>query len=273
VRRGPAEGTLDRALERQAVAAGVELLLGRPARGLPHGGIVSHGPRGTGAGRGGAGGAEMIAAGYVGRTDMADGAFGVFSDAVAPGGYAYLLVWGGRATVATCMVRDFRRVRGYLERTVAFFQARLGLTLREARRFGGFGGTAGGRVRLRHGDVLYAGEAAGLQDALFGFGIRCALVSGHLAGVAAAGRDPASYERACARRLGPYARASLVNRFLYDRAGSLAPLALVRALSSTGEPREWLRRYYGGRWWTRLLHPLARRWAGRGHRAGAGSAR
>lgn len=252
VRRGSGEGTLDRSLERQARASGVELSLGETVTEPPAAGVVTSGPRRT----------DMIVAGYVGRTGMADGAFGVMSDAIAPGGYAYLLIWGGHATLAICVVREFRSATRYLRRAAAFFRARVGLALHDARAYGGFGGVAGG-IRLRSGNTLFAGEAAGLQDALFGFGIRCALVSGHLAGRSWAAGDPAAYERACRARLGPFVRAAVVNRFLYDGGGVRAQLHLLRGLAATSRPREYLRRYYAARWWTPLIHPVAAWWARR----------
>jgi len=48
------------------------------------------------------------------------------------------------------------------------------------RPFGGFGNLYTGQA-VRKGRLLYTGEAAGFQDALFGFGLRYAMLSGHLA--------------------------------------------------------------------------------------------
>lgn len=104
VRRGTEEGSLDRSLERQAVAAGVTIEHEHLVQHHPEGGIVAHGPRRV----------DAIAVGYVFETDRADGAFAAVSDEIAPGGYAYLLICGGRATVATCMFDDFHNDKLYL---------------------------------------------------------------------------------------------------------------------------------------------------------------
>lgn len=45
------------------------------------------------------------------------------------------------------------------------------------------------------GPRMYVGEAAGFQDALFGFGLRYALTSGHLAGRAVGSRNGFESER------------------------------------------------------------------------------
>lgn len=179
VRRGTEAGTLDQALKAQAVAAGVDMEFGKTVEHLPDGGIVANGPRGV----------DAIAVGYVFATDRSDSAFGAVSDDLAPGGYAYLLICRGRATLATCMFADFHNDKEYLARTVRFFESAVGITPGEARSFGGFGNMPAA-PHVRRGNLLFAGEAAGLQDALFGFGMRYALTSGHLAGRALIRRDP-----------------------------------------------------------------------------------
>ena len=64
VRRGATEGTLDVSLRRQAEGAGVEIRFGTAREHLPEGGIVAHGPHR----------ADVVAAGYVFKTDPPDGA-------------------------------------------------------------------------------------------------------------------------------------------------------------------------------------------------------
>ncbi|MEX2472815.1 MAG: hypothetical protein WEA34_11575, partial [Gemmatimonadota bacterium] len=244
VRRGTEEGSLDRSLERQAVAAGVTIEHEHLVQHLPEGGIVAHGPRRV----------DAIAVGYVFETDRADGAFAAVSDEIAPGGYAYLLICGGRATVATCMFDDFHNDKLYLERTVDLFRSRVGITLRNERRFGGFGNMSA-EPHLRRDALLFAGEAAGLQDALFGFGMRYAMVSGHLAGKAYASGDLDRYEADCRERLLGFVRSASVNRYLYRRGGDRRYRYLVRGLCR-GDARTWLRRHYVGGWWSPLLYPL-----------------
>ncbi|MGE0124474.1 MAG: NAD(P)/FAD-dependent oxidoreductase [Dehalococcoidia bacterium] len=247
VRRGTDAGSLDQALKTQALAEGVEIQFGQNVERLPDGGIVAHGPRRV----------DAIAVGYVFPTDRRDGAFGAVSDDLAPAGYAYLLICQGRATLATCMFADFHNDKQYLARTVEFFERNVGVRVRDATRFGGFGAMAADPT-VRRGRILIAGEAAGLQDALFGFGMRYALVSGHLAGRAWADGDLAAYEEAYRRRLRPWIRAAAVNRYAYGRFGARGYRALVRRVCRASDPRAWLRRHYAPRWWTPLVYPFAR---------------
>lgn len=261
VRRGRDLGTLDRSLEQQAIECGATIECSHALDRLPDGGIVAHGPRR----------ADVIASGFVFETDAADGAYAAVSDSLAPGGYAYLLVCGGRGTIATCLFDDFHNERRYLTQTVDFFDRHVGIKMQAARHFGGFGNLAWD-APLQRGRLLFAGEAAGLQDALFGFGMRYAMMSGHLAGRAFAEDMPERYAIACRKQLLPFVRTAFVNRALYSRGGDRGYQRLIAHLSRLPDSRPWLRRYYTGRWWTPLLYPLAQWDVRRRHQQSLGHA-
>ncbi|MGH9367363.1 MAG: NAD(P)/FAD-dependent oxidoreductase [Thermoanaerobaculia bacterium] len=250
VRRGQAEGTLDQRLKEQALRAGVEIRFCDPVTRLPQGGIVAGGPRGP----------DAIAVGYVFETDRADGIFGVLSDRLAPKGYSYLLVARGRGTVAACLFDDFHREKLYLERTLAFFRQKAGLAMRHPQLFGGTGNVLLPST-ARHGEILFAGEAAGFQDALWGFGMRLAMLSGHLAARALLAGTPAEYDGLWRRRLGDLLKVSIVNRYAFSRMGDRGYVRLMRSIGRAGDAREWLRRHYAPSLGKRLLFPIARRTA------------
>jgi len=249
VRRGVESGSLDQGLKRQALAHDIELHFGTA---LPEAasGIRATGPRGS----------YAIVVGYVFRTTLPDALVGVLSDRLAPKGYAYLVTAGGRATLACCIFADCANYRGYLDRTVAFFQARTGIDLAGAQRFGGTGNVRlPATARRNGGGTLLAGEAAGFQDALWGFGLRYAMVSGHLAARALLERDPGSYDRRWRGRFGGLMRASLVNRYLFARLGDRGYDAFLRRLGAAEDAREWLRRHYAPSVWKDLWYLLLRR--------------
>ena len=248
VRRGCSPGTLDSSLKEQALSRGVEIRLGDRTDPADRPEIVSHGPRGCAA----------VAVGYVFETDMADGVFGVLSDDLAPKGYSYLLVRGGFGTVAVCLFSDFPGQKRYLAATVEFFQKRAGLKMRNPAAFGGTGQVFPPASALQEG-ILLAGEAAGFQDALWGFGIRYALLSGHLAARSLSAGRPEDYDALWRTRFGGLLKTSFVNRFFYARMGHPGYRWLMRALRRTRDPREWLRRFYAPRLWKRALFPLAAR--------------
>ena len=248
VRRGPEPGTLDQRLKAEALAAGVEIRFRDPVARLPQGGIVAGGPRGP----------DAIAVGYVFETDRADGVWGTLSEELAPRGYAYLLVSRGRGTVAACLFDDFHSERLYLDRTIEFFRVRAGLQMRNPTRFGGAGNVLLPRT-ARHGNLLFVGEAAGFQDALWGFGMRLAMLSGSLAARAFLEGEPSRYDQMWRRRLGALLQVSLVNRYAFARMGDRGYVRLMRSIAAASDARLWLRRHYAPSPGKRLLFPIARR--------------
>lgn len=245
IRRGSGRGTLDTALVGQALAAGVELELGARREALA-GGIVTVGPR-----RG-----DAIASGYVFETDMADGAYAVASDTLAPKGYGYLLISGGRGTVASCMFRGFDRPRQFRERCVEFFRRHVGLRMVRPRPYGGIGNFYLPR-RVVRGGLLFAGEAAGIQDPLFGFGMRWAVATGAAAAHAALRGQPQAYADYWSAECVPWYRTAVANRWFYERLGDRGYRWLLGALGEGVDAREWLsRRYRPKRWkgvWGRMM--------------------
>ena len=236
VRRGREPGTLDQALKTQALAAGVDIRFGERLQHLARGGVVAEGPHR----------ADVIATGFVFDTDMADGCYAAVSDRLAPKGYSYLLIDKGRGTVATCLFDRFHEERRYLEGTVDFFERAVGLRWQSAKRFGGSGNFQR-VVRTVVGERAYVGESAGFQDALFGFGLRYALVSGHLAGQ---GRD---YKDSWRGQLGRLNAASIANRWLYGRLGDRGYQAVLRWVVDGRDPRQLLKRIYRPTRWKLAL--------------------
>jgi flavin-dependent dehydrogenase len=232
VRRGSGAGTLDQSLKAQAVAAGVTIrfLEARPA--LPEGGIITPGP----------GRCDALDVGYVFETDMPDGVFAALSERLAPKGYAYLLVCRGWGTVASCLFDDYTRAREYRDRAKDFFERRAGLRMRSPRAFGGTGNVRPIPV-TRRGNTLFAGEAAGLQDALWGFGMRYALVSGYMAAQALVTSRPRAYESLLRHRFRGLLRTAVVNRYFYEKLGDGGYARLLQRIAQAADARDWLRRF------------------------------
>jgi flavin-dependent dehydrogenase len=248
VRRGAVSGTLDGSLKEQALAAGVEIRFKDPSEHMPQGGIAAIGPRGS----------DAMAVGYVFETNMADAAFGAVSERLAPKGYSYALICKGRGTVASCLFEDYHREKDYVARTVEFFKAKIGLRMTNERHFGGIGNFMVPRT-ARKGRTIYVGEAAGFQDALWGFGMRYAMLSGHLAAKSVLDGSVQEYDSHWQKRLGGQLRASIVNRYLYEKLGDGGYTTLLHHADEGADPRGWLREYYAETWWKSLMFPVARR--------------
>ncbi len=151
--------------------------------------------------------------GYLFETDLEDLTACVLSHRLAPSGYSYLLVADGRATLVSCHFANLPRWRDHLQATMEAFQRLFRFEMKSARFFSGYGNVFA-RKRFREGQKLYVGEAAGLQDGLWGFGMRFAIRSGYLAAESLLhGKD---YEERVRQELLPQHRAGLVNRFFWD---------------------------------------------------------
>ncbi|MFM9888601.1 MAG: NAD(P)/FAD-dependent oxidoreductase [Burkholderiales bacterium] len=244
VRRGAVFAeSLDNALLRQARELGVEVRFrhkAEPAAVRIHAG----GPTGR---------PMAVVRGMTFRTDQPDMACTILSDRLAPKGYAYFLVADGQATLATVLLSRFLESNACLGETVRAVQHLYGVRVpNHAPRWGGYASFRIPKSAIRGGTCL-AGEAAGFQDALFGFGLRSAIVSGALAALSLIKGD--DYDEAWRARLLPQLKASQVNRILYNRV-PFAPgmfWHLMRAV--TGGDRV-LHHLYRGTLAHRLASPL-----------------
>ncbi len=250
VRRGPAADSLEGTLLRLAHEAGARIRL-----------EATFAPGAADVEATGPAGARRVCAeaGIHFRTSAPDLAAALVTRQATPRGYAYLLVRAGVGSL--CVVRfDGEPVaRGQLASCQALLSRHLtsqqiGLDVREVKRGAGFGALH----LLGHfgSDAGWAiGERAGLQDMLWGFGIRRAIESAALA--ARCWLQGAAYPTLAARELGVPDRAALVNRCIWDRTAALALPAYVHLLSRRGDVRSALRRATRERLIHRALYPLA----------------
>lgn len=253
VRRGDVEGSLDRGLYAQAREAGVRFRFNTKLDHVEGPAIIATGPRYG----------DAIVVGYLFETDLEETTIGMVSQAVAPGGYSYLLVDRGRATLASCQFAQLSRWRIHLEGTVAALRRIRPFEMRKARFFSGYGNLFL-RRRLQEGQKLYVGEAAGLQDALWGFGMRYALTSGHLAAHSLLAGE--RYEPLVQRELSPRQRADLVNRACWELLGDWGFALFVEKAARRANAWSFVHRGTGPHWSKGLLYPLVRRmlhWRGR----------
>lgn len=243
IERGAGPGTLDTALLAQARELGVEVRFDDRRGSLPGRGVLAAGPRA----------ADAIGVGYHFETDMPDGFWLICDNELAPHGYSYLLVMRGIGTVKSCMFSGFKQERRYVERTVAAFRRLVGLEMRNPQPHGGVGNF---RVpaTARSGTHPMAGEQAGFQDALWGFGIRFAIRSGVLG--ARSLIDGTDYDVLWRRELEPWVQTSIVNRALYCLIGNSGYRWLLRR-QAAGDARQFFHRIYRPSWIWRLLQPWA----------------
>lgn len=266
VRRGVQPGSLDQALKADALRHGVQIRYRSRAE-AEHCHVIATGPRNT----------TGIVRAELFETDHPDQVTLKFDHRLAPGAYTYLVIIGGIGLIATVLMRRERDIDAYLDATIASYLLHYpALKRANRRRITGAGSFAMGR-NYKEAGRYYVGEAAGLQDCFWGFGIRYAITSGYLA--AQEILTNASYERAVRQQLRPLQIASVANRVLIDAAGSLGLSMLPRAWKwhqdRTGDGLKFVSRIYRHSalhqiiydcFGTRLLAPPVARDAARGVR-------
>ena len=244
-RRGPRHpGSLDNALLAQARALGVELCFNRAASpGAVR--IFAGGPVGR---------PVAVVRGTTFAADAAERACTWVCDHLTPAGYAYLLVADGQVTLGAVLLENFRDANARLEAAIQAAGRQFGIHVpAQAIRWGGYADFRADRFPCRE-EGLRVGEAAGYQDALFGFGIRTAMLSGAIAAVAI--DEHRDYHRDCSARLMPFVQASLVNRQIYRRF-NVAKKMLPPWLAATRDGVSGLRWLYS----RSLLHRVLSPWA------------
>ena len=243
VQRGPGAGTLDDALARLAARLAIPIRCHSKLDGTDAD-IWATGPSG----------ATGIVAGYTFETNHPSVAVCLLDERYAPGGYVYLLVADGKGTLATVLLHSFERARACLDGARELVSGRFDLEMRRTRRFGGIGqfrGPSSSRDALSR-----PGEAGGFQDLLFGFGIRLALTTGHLAARSLIEDEGCEPQR---RKIEEILRASMSNRLLFELGGTLGHRYLIRQAARRG-PRAFLADWYRFGTTKAALYPLAKLW-------------
>lgn len=244
VERGPGPKTLDTALLNQALELGVEVRFNSRLKEIEGKGILAAGPQA----------ADAMAVGFHFETDMENGFWVICDNNLAPKGYAYLLTMNGIGTIKSCMFTDFKRKNIYVQRTVDAFEKRVGLRMKNPRPHGGIGNFRIPKHAV-HGKHPIAGEQAGFQDTLWGFGMRHAITSGVLAAHSLI--NATDYNPQWRNALGKQMLASVVNRVFYRNIPNWAYSWFLRYATQHGDARNVLHRLYQLSSFKRLTVPLS----------------
>lgn len=245
VKRGPFPDTLDSALSAQAQNAGVKIHY-RSTIAPQSAHIIGTGPIRQ----------SIIAIdkGLVFETDLPNMAVGIFDDELAYLGYSYLLIANGYGCVCSVVFKDFHRLNPCFERTVELAKRIAPIKLDQARSAGGQGSFV-----LNHplisGSSLLVGEAAGLQDLLWGFGIRTALTSGYLAAQCLLTQQ--DYPTLVHQKLYPGMKAGIVTRCLWETLKWNNKPLLPYLLRLPASCRTLLHSLYSFSLGHRMLYPFA----------------
>jgi len=205
VERGTDEHCIDQGFKRMAISAGAKIHY--EVKVNPNDcDIVAAGPKDSSA----------IAFGEIFHTDHPNHVAFQLNDKLAPGAYSYLIIIDGIGLICTCLWRKQKKSGRYLNETIAWYESNYELNRRPIKRVGGKGDFSLPEKYI-HEDKIYVGEAGGLQDFMWGFGMRYAITSGVLA--AQSILDQCDYEVEVRKKLVPLIKTSAINRFLMNRIG------------------------------------------------------
>ena len=209
VKRGTAPDTLDTALFKAARSAGVVFNFGshlHPSKAN----IVATGPRNR----------ELFAidTGIQFKTHHPDIAVAIVNDKAAFKGYAYLLIVDGYGCLCTVMFDRFKQIHQHFDHTLHLIKKYFPIDMNEPKKVGGIGSFSMDLSFSEEGRLL-VGESAGLQDLLWGFGIRSALSSGVLAARCIINQE--NYQEKARALYGHQLQASVVVRYLFEKFSNL----------------------------------------------------
>ena len=224
VERGTSSNTIDQGFKRQAEEAGVQIHYKSRVK-EEDCTVIACGPKGTSA----------VAYGEIFSTDHPNHIAFQLNDKLAPGSYSYLIIIDGVGLICTCLWRKQRKSERFLNETIAWYERHYpNLNRTPIKRVGGKGDFTINR-RYKQDGRYYVGESGGLQDFMWGFGMRMAVWSGVLAARDILGEG--DYERDVRRHLMPYVRTSVANRWLMNRVGDRTFKRMCKAWMKDQEKR------------------------------------
>ena len=248
VERGTAEHCIDQGFKRMAMEAGAHIHYNvRKEPKECH--IIAAGPKDSSA----------VAFGEIFHTDHPNHVTFQLNDKLAPGAYSYLIIIDGVGLICTCLWRQQKNSSRYLNEAIAWYEQHYDLNRKPIKRVGGKGDFSL-PTKYVHEGRYYVGEAGGLQDFMWGFGMRYAVTSGVLAAKAVLG--DCNYESEVRERLVPLVRASAINRFLMNRVGNrgfkMVANHWMRDQKKKGDGLAFMRWMYKPGLGRRMLWPIVR---------------
>lgn len=248
VRRGSDEKTLDNALKDQALDLDVNIHFNEI---IPQdqADIIATGPIKS----------EIyaVAKGITFKTTSNNLAVGLVNNNAALNGYSYLLIANGQGCMANVLFGNFNNLNLYFEETKRIFDNKMDLDLKEIKYMGGMGSFSN-KNTFKRGKSLYIGEAAGLQDFLWGFGIKSAVISGYLAAKSIINGE--DYEKSAESYFKKKLTAGLVNRYLWERFNFLDYSFIVNRIHNAKDPLKFLNYFYNANFVHKMIYPFAKRY-------------
>ena len=248
VKRGAFENSLDQGLKKQALDRGVNIHFNSKIT-KESIDIISIGP------------AENKPAGIVKgisfETESDDIAVALLNREASSSGYSYLLISKGYGCICSVNINiTGKELNTYFGKTYEIITNLFDIDIKNKRNVGGIGCFLL-KPRLVKDEKIYTGEAAGLQDFLWGFGMRYAINSGYLAALSII--ENKDYKNLIKQRFSDKTKTSIVNRFVVETFGNKSYTNLLQLAKK--HPNKWANLLYYGynpSLYSRAIYPIAK---------------
>lgn len=247
VRRGTEKDSLDQKLYEQAKNLGVEFVFNSPRDHKKFGDIIAQGyfPDKV---------TDAIVLGYNFDTNASDQCWVIIDDDIAPDGYNYCLIANGKATLAICIFKNYKKSYNYLSQTFKIFEKFINFKAKNIKQFSGTSNSFRMKTAIFN-NRLYVGESAGFIDGAWGFGIKFALISGHLAAESIIKNK--NYDNLWKKHIKPQLEASLINRWLYKTMNNKIYSFILKKAKQSKNPFGFLAKTGSYCWVHKIAFPFA----------------
>jgi len=197
-----------------------------------------------------------IAKGITFDTEAEDIAVALLNNKTSNNGYSYLLINNGYGTM--CSVNYYIKgvnINAYFKKTYEIITKLFDFDIKNEKKAGGFGCFLI-KPRLIEDGKIYTGEAAGLQDFLWGFGMRYAVISGFLAATSII--ENRNYAELIKQKLSDRIKTSIVNRYVIEMIGNRFNKLMIKRAKRNNDWMDLLYRGYNPSWLSKLLYPIAK---------------
>ena len=248
VKRGPVENSLDIGLKNQALDAGVNIHFNSNPK-KEDMDIISIGP------------AEYkpfaVAKGIRFETESDDIAVALINSKASKNAYSYLLITKGYGCICTVnLYIPGLNANVYFKKTYDFIIKLFNPDIKNPQKIGGFGSFRF-KSKLTEKGKIYTGEAAGLQDLLWGFGMRYAINSGYFAALSIT--ENKNYKKLVKRQLSGRLKRSVVNRYLVEKWGDYFYNYFFKQAKQNKNWDDLLYIGYNPSSYSRVMYPFAKR--------------
>jgi flavin-dependent dehydrogenase len=232
VKRGAVEKSLDIGLKNQAIENGVNIHFNKNVSD-DEVDIISTGVSGKKC--------IAVAKGVTFNTESDNIAVAIISQNTSNKGYSYLLINNGLGTICTVnFSTEGLDLNLYLKNTKNLVKKLFDVDIRNEKKAGGIG-CFHLKPRLIENKKIFTGEAAGLQDFLWGFGMRYAVNSGYLAAKSII--ENIDYAELIKEKLLGRINTSIVNRYIIELIGDRFNRYLIWRAKRN---KKWMNLLYSG---------------------------